>query len=831
MPQLTFRQQELIQKGIREGLLKLDGDKIEYVVQRKSYIFTDPEEPVRAATYVEFVKRFEYPPERIDFEQEAPARHPPLPADIVIYLEDTHEHAYAVAECKATSSSADIKEGQKQGLGNANLLLAQYLVIAAGDEVATYDVRSRPSVKGLEKCRIAELPVGYRQPPKFKYKKGAPEFVQLRRVDLKELHRKLQRCHDVIWEGGKRDPAEAFDEMSKLMFAKIYDERFTEVGKFYDFQVGTGEDEINVASRVTRLYSEAAAKEPAVFRQLIKVPGEIIFDVVGILQDISLTETDLDSKGRAFEKFLGKVFRGELGQFFTPREVIDFMVKFVDPSWRDVIMDPACGSSGFLLYAIEHVANKAREKFLSHDDAVKRVVWDFSHDNVFGIEINDRIARIAMMDMVIHDDGHTNIEPNDALLDYSHFDPRRDIRPNKYDLILTNPPFGAIEKRREVLDQFILGRRHKAQKKEFLFIERCLELLKSNRMMGIVLPDGVLNNPTWDYVRAYIKDKAHIIAVVSLPEETFIPFGSYQKASILFLRKRQSDTEDAQPKYVFMAKLGAIGFDSTGKPTTVNDCPTTLARYELFRNGQLRMEQVYPLRLSEVTEAFPVEEREKGFLIEFEELQKEGRWDVEHFRPKIKALLATLRQLRCPKLEELASVYCDEVNIAGLEGKIVTYIEKISGETGELAYVEAPHDLVPRGATRSFRANTIVVSRINAKIKCFAIVPQQLDGILGTNEYYGLVPKANVTIEYLAKILRSEIVRQQIVAKTNGLYKRLKREEAEELLVPLPSPELQVAVKRAKDEATKLRGRAEAIENEALRNVLAHIERGGNSRQ
>lgn len=465
---------------------------------------------------------------------------------------------------------------------------------------------------------------------------------------------------------------------------------------------------------------------------------------------------------------------------------------------------------GFLLYCIRHIAEKAKREFGSDEKTIERVVWDFSHQNVFGIEVNERIARVAMMDMVIHDDGHTNIECNDALLPYAKFDPRKGINKEKYDIALTNPPFGAIETREEILKLFELGRGKKELKKEVLFIERCLDLVRPAGMVGIIVPDGILANPTWKYVRDWIEKKAKIIAVISLPPETFIPFGSFQKASILFLQKKK-DEKDSQPREIFMAMVEYVGYDSTGKPTKYNDLENVvIKKKESFSEGKLKPTIIKELELSKVLEEFPIEEEEKGFIVSFNELKNAKRWDVEHFRPKIKDLIHTLEVAKCPKLADLVDIYREKAKEKDLQAFTLKYIEKIDGKTGEIIWKEGSIQEIPKGARFKFRKHTIVVSRINAKIGCIAIVPEQLDGILGTNEYYGLKIKdsSKVLLEYLHEILRSEIVRQQIISRTSGLYSRINEKELLELHLPLPPVEVQEKIKEAKLKALKLRTEA-----------------------
>lgn len=566
---------EIIEEGIKKGIIKIKDDKVIYP-NGKSYNFKDPEEKVRARVFIELVEKYKYLEKRLDTEIIGPRREPKLPADIVVYEDDDKEIAFIVVETKAESTKKDIDEAKREGLGNANLLNTKYLLVVCASERMSYNLEKHPStVDKLEKYRIADIPIKYGKEPKYRFKRGDKDN-DLRKSTFNELNNKFQLCHDKIWEGGKRDPAVAFDEISKLVTTKLYDERYTPHGEYYEFQIGTYEELKDVAKRIREIYETVQKKNSDVFKANLELPDAMIFRIVEHLQDISLRTTDLDAKGRAFENFLGKLFRGEYGQYFTPRQIVEFMVEVIDPDEDDYLIDPACGSGGFLLYSMKHVLNKVIEKYKEDKETIDRSNWDFSHKQIFGIEINDRIARVAMMDMVIHEDGHSNIECNDALIDYRNFDPRKDIKPNKYDILLTNPPFGAVVKDEEVLKNFELGRGRKAQRTEILFIEKCLDLLKASGRMGIVLPDGILTNSTLQYVRDFINRNAKILAIVSLPQLAFVSSGAGVKASLLFLQK-----EKATNYPIFMAIAEHIGYDATGRPD-INDLPRLLEEWKKF---------------------------------------------------------------------------------------------------------------------------------------------------------------------------------------------------------------------------------------------------------
>ena len=572
------QENEIIEEGIKKGIIKIKNDKVIYPNGR-SYNFKDPEEKVRARVFVELVEKYKYPKKRLDTETKS-RQDPKYPADIVVYEDDDKEHAFIVVETKAKSTKEDIDEAKRKGLGNANLLNAKYLLVVCASERMSYNLEKHLStVDKLEKYRIADIPVKYGKEPKFRFKRGDKEN-DLRKATFKELDNKFQLCHDEIWEGGKRDPAVAFDEISKLLITKLYDERFTPTGEHYKFQIGTYEEPKDVAKRVKEVYETVQKKNSDVFKAKLELPDSMIFRIVEHLQDISLRNTDLDAKGRAFENFLGKLFRGEYGQYFTPRQIVEFMVEVIDPDEDDYLIDPACGSGGFLLYSMRHVLNKVNEKYKDDKETIYRLIWDFSHKQIFGIEINDRIARVAMMDMVIHEDGHSNIECNNALIPYKNFDPAKKIKPNKYDIVLTNPPFGAVIKDEDILKDFELGKDRKAQRTEILFIERCLDLLKSGGKMGIVLPDGILTNSSLQYVRDFIIKNTKILAVVSLPQFAFLSSGAGVKASLLFLQKKK-EGEKVSNYPIFMAIAEHIGYDATGRPDS-NDLPKILGEWRKF---------------------------------------------------------------------------------------------------------------------------------------------------------------------------------------------------------------------------------------------------------
>jgi type I restriction enzyme M protein len=390
----------------------------------------------------------------------------------------------------------------------------------------------------------------------------------------------------------------AFGELCKLLFVKIQDEKIPRKdGEPYEFQIKTHEPSRRLAERIKGIYDTAKEKDPQVFTDTIRIDDATLRILVSHMEGVSFSKTDLDTKGVAFEQFMDGFFKGDFGQYFTPREIIDFSVKMLGPKASDLVLDPACGSGGFLLYALDHVRREADE-YHPVDKVDHYMHWhDFATKNLYGIEINDEIARVAKMNMILHDDGHSNVVGDDAL---DRFDTIRlrsgnnGIMEGRFDMVLTNPPFGAQVNLTEhpYLADFDLGnqedkqgkkRVRKKQKTEILFIERVCQFLKPGTgRAAIVLPDGILTNSSLQYVRNYLLDRFQLLAVVSLPQTAFAHFGAGVKASLIFVRRRAPNEQPNDDEAIFMAAPEKIGYDATGRKCE-NQLPEVAGQYRAFQ--------------------------------------------------------------------------------------------------------------------------------------------------------------------------------------------------------------------------------------------------------
>lgn len=568
----------LIEQGIAKGLVAFDAERknISYKTQNKRLRFTDPEEKVRARAYLSLVLEYGYTPEQIDIEVAVEHRVPNVFSDIVVYADKTLKKPLITVECKREEASqGELDQGVEQAFGYANSMDADFVWMTSGIR-NDYFRRDRVAPKERHANRLADLPRPGKEVSRFKYVKGGIGGFELKTVEENELTRIFKQAHDALWAGGKRNPAEAFDELDKLIFCKIWDERIKRKnGDPYNFQIFSDDKGDALKHRIHDLYLEGRKKDAEVFKEDIRLSNAELQTVVGYLAATNLNKTDLDSKGRAFETFMTGFFRGEFGQYFTPRKIVQFIVDALPINNDSIVLDTSCGSGGFLLHALDKVRKQADRKAKEgyFDPATPegyKEHFDFWHDfaehNLYGIEISEGIARTAKMNMIIHDDGHTNVIASDGLEAIDTLRERsknKGFKENGFDYIITNPPFGSKVKfaEKRYLENYALGKKgidwidakinnvnllrettRDQQTTEVLFIEQCHRFLKPGGMLAMVIPDSILTNSSMQYVRNWIEEHWRIVAVVSLPQFAFAANGAGVKSSVLFLKKYNAAT-------------------------------------------------------------------------------------------------------------------------------------------------------------------------------------------------------------------------------------------------------------------------------------------------
>jgi type I restriction enzyme M protein len=375
------------------------------------------------------------------------------------------------------------------------------------------------------------------------------------------------------------------NEMIRLLFCKIWDE-------MYDphlppkFKIGFKDDPEDVKKNIDELFKEVKKElvEDGVFdeNEKILLDAKSVAYVVGELQQYSLMKTDKDVVGDAFEVFAESRFAGEKGEFFTPRPVVKTCVEIVDPQPQQKIFDPACGSGGFLIYALEHVWS-VMDKNPKYRDSpeLKSLKAQVAQKYFFGIDKEIDLVKIAKAYMAIVGDGRGGIVQQNSLHRPKEFEGRAkelftdsNGKFKKFDIILTNPPFGSkIKVLKEEAGNFELGHIWKKvngkliQTKEtrdtepqLLFIERCLEMLKDGGTLGIVLPETIFHSPSDEYILNFIRNGNNIKCIVDLAHNTFRPYNN-AKTILLVLDKgvKQQDK-------IVMAVAEQVGHDQIGRP-------------------------------------------------------------------------------------------------------------------------------------------------------------------------------------------------------------------------------------------------------------------------
>lgn len=591
-----------LDQAVRDGHAHISGEgkkaKITYVAVHHTERYSDPEEQVRAEFWAKLIYPYGYEPIRIGVEVTVPDRTPRDAADLVVFRDDVRKRPYAVIECKKDGiTDAEFDQAVEQACGNGTWakLRAAYVGVVAGQTRRFLDFSEKYGVLEREANIVADLPAQYGKPEEYRFYKGTKSDIQA--VSREALIAAIKKCHQTLWGGGKLSPPAAFGELSKLIFIKIADEQARrKKGEPYEFQIKTHEPSRKLAERLRTLYQAHQKREPGVFTDTIKVDNATLRILVSHLEGIDISHTDLDTKGVAFEQFMDGFFKGQFGQYFTPRPIIQFAVQMMNPTADELILDPACGSGGFLLYALDKIRKEAERDFDNEKD-VYRYWHDFAMTRLYGIEINDEIARVAKMNMIVHDDGHTNVVSEDALDRFERIRQHTDnpgFQAGRFDLVLTNPPFGSQVSlsERPYLSDYELGnqatksgktRSRKNQKTEILFIERIHQFLKPGTgRAAVVLPDGILTNSSLQYVRDFLFERFQLLAVVSLPQTAFTSYGAGVKASLVFLRSRAVDEKPDDSEAIFMAAPEKIGYDATGRECE-NQLPKIAEQYREFQ--------------------------------------------------------------------------------------------------------------------------------------------------------------------------------------------------------------------------------------------------------
>jgi len=643
---------ELIEIGKAKDLFSFsDGDThIIYNTNQKKgnrQPWNDTEEKVRAEVFVKYILEYEYPISHIKIEvpvKKGSSDKDKNRADIIIYKDETHKKDYIVIETKKEKDK-NVKEAKDQAVSYANYRKAEYAIGTNGIEFISVHL-------GEDEDRtIDSIPKYGGDSPKWKYLRDG-KHNDIKPLDTDKLKTLLKEIHDYLWNGGKRNPAEAFNEFNKIVFTKIMDEKVDELNsnytEYYQFQKDRDESKEQLEKRIKELYDLHKAKDANVFDDKLILDADEINFLVGKLEQYNLNKTDLDIKGKIFQDFFADFFKGDAGQYFTPMNIVKFIVNLFDLQAEDRIIDPSCGSGGFLLQSLAQM----QEKSVKLKDPVKRHnFWHtFAKDKLYGIEISGSISRTAKMNMIIHDDGHTNVITSDGLNTFDNYAKKNtEFKKESFDYIFTNPPFGSGIKDEkpyfstferfansyvDFIDALIDNKKSKDlknQKSEILFLERYYQLLKPEKgLLAVVLPDGILTNSSIQHVRDYLIERFKIVASFSLPQHTFSNYGAGVKSSILVMKKKSKKEEEKflnaqekiRTKYVNKHKKEILDIRKELKELLQIGCKKQQRLTKRYKNFKLKQDKKLHTKIDKIYKKWFKLYADKEFEAELKEKYK-----------------------------------------------------------------------------------------------------------------------------------------------------------------------------------------------------------------
>jgi len=506
------------------------------------------------------------------------------PVDIAVFSGESHteDNIKIIVECKQRNR----KDGETQLQDYLRFSKARIGVWFNGDQrLFLHKYEQHGEIKFNKLPNIPRHNERVEDIGKFRRKDLRPA------TNLKSVFKTIRNYLAANAVGITRDEVFA-QQLINLIFCKIYDERFTKKDDIVTFRAGTGEKDEDVRRRILGLFQKVKSQ----YNDVIDVNDSIVLDersltyVVCELQLYSLQESSRDAVGDAFEVFIGPSLKGSQGQFFTPRNVVKMIIDLIDPSYDQKIIDPACGSGGFLVEALRHVWNKVQQRGNSlgwPEQEIEAEKQRIAIRNFRGLDKDSFLSKVAKAYMAILGDGRSGVFCENSLepFDKWHSSTRNSIQLNEFDLVITNPPFGkklAIDSE-DILKCYNLGHRwtydsdsdtfikdglQDKQSPQILFIERCLEFLKDNGKLGIVLLESIFGMPKYRYVVDYIQRKTKILAIVTMPEDLFQP-NTHAKCCVVICEKVSEPSKEDYP--IFMADVKWCGHDSRGNPTLRKD--------------------------------------------------------------------------------------------------------------------------------------------------------------------------------------------------------------------------------------------------------------------
>lgn len=734
-----------------------------------------PEGRIRATWFLRMVQEYGFSTEQLDINVPAGAGREAeigdVKADIVAYRDTARREPFIVVETKRPKEKAGVKQAESY----ARNLGADYHVWSNGTTIKYFRTAKyidQSTELGNVPRWVGEKPVVERLPKTT----SLPPFR-----DEPHLRDVVKACHDQIFFRIGHDPAKSFDELMKVLFVKLYDER--ETPRYYEFMALAGETNADTAKRIRFLFDKSigSRRYKDVFTTrfsdmtapAMELDDETICYIVKQFQGYSLVNTTatlegVDVKGTVFERMVGGTFRGELGAYFTPREIVEFMVSLVGPGTDDLVLDPACGSGGFLIMVIKYVLAKTREALPNLVDAdIYSQIKKYAETNVFGIDINDRMARVSKMNMIMHGDGHSGIIHEHGL--NIGFSPSIPLKLGTVNKIFSNPPFAGREKDPMQLAKFDVAK-SEANKiitlhKSLPFVELIVRLLDKDGVAALVLPNGIFNSQSYHFnkLREMIWSKCEVMAIIGLPHWVFFHTGCDVQGALLFIKRTDSPRQDYN---VFIDWAENVGYDTAGRKTDQNDLKAILERYR---------------------------KPPKANLFKASLLKSNGRMDPQYYQPGEDAerLRATKKSGSTVPLTELLIPVEEVIARSKLNSTPVRYIEvgdtdKATGEIKTSTTFEVKK--LPQRAKYIIRENNLLLPNHRNSIKAkrsVVLVPREWDGTICTSRF--IVCRSMIPAIYLYHILNLTFIKDAMLRLASGSSStEVKFEQLKDIHIPVP---------------------------------------------
>lgn len=599
-------------------------------------------------------------------------------------------------------------------------------------------------------------------------------FAKDEMIAPRNLEFYFEKILDYLWSNEGITTDDAFQELNKILLAKFVDEMMP--GPEYFFRITPEEAraveegkklKIKFLERIQCLFQKTRKKYPELFEkeEKIRIGPKSLAYIVSLLQPYSLLKISEDERAEIHQKLIAPTFKRARGLYYTPSQIAEFIIEMLDPKKTDKIIDPACGTGGFLIKFLQRIWDTIDKNQYLTVDQKNKMKLSIAQSNIFGIDVNEKMVQIAKMNMIVFGNGHEGIYCADALADLEEF-----LGQYGFDIVVTDPPLGLKIKNPKILERYNLAEGRKSQEATVLFLERCIQLARSKGKIAIIVPDRILTNVSMNYVRKYLRENAEIQAIISLPTIPFAPYSS-MRISVLLLEKKSIPGKDLHDYQVFMAIADNIGYDKTGKPGK-NDLFVILEKYRQFqRSKKLR-------------------KKEKPLIFQVKSTQLEKRLDVKYYDPEYFKLWAMLGEHVVKRLGDLAEIVKGiSIPASKYRDEGLPYIRISNFARGGLDLSEAVR-ISGKGLKNIVRAQLqggeILIS-ITGTIGKVAIVPEYAKGAIASSDIAIIKPRVStISTFYLYHILASDLVGKQIKRVTmDQVIPRINLADLRSILIPI----------------------------------------------